>query len=117
MITHKIPGELLESATRTTNGSSSTLLCDDTDHIDVIVSVTAKAGTTPALNIKAQTRERSTDTWMDIPLGALSEITTDGAYYLPIDNGILNYFKLYYTIAGASASFTFSIRTLKRNIF
>ena len=114
---NKIRQRVLASGTRNTSGVTNSISIDDSDIVDVVVSVTAKGGSSPTLDVQAQTSDDDDLTYMDIPDGAVPQMTDIGREFITISSGIMKYIKFAYTIGGSSPSFTFDIYIIKRNKF
>lgn len=100
---------LLASAARTTSGSSAELDTSDFREVVVYLNVTAASGTTPTLDLKAQSLDPVSGVWMDVPSGGLTQKTAAGTELKVVSSGLGARLRISYTIAGTTPSFTFSI--------
>lgn len=100
---------LLASAARTTSGTSAEFDSTGFKEVAIYLNVTAASGTTPTLDLKAQSLDPVSGVWMDIPSGALTQKTAAGTELKVLSAGLGNRMRISYTIAGTTPSFTFSL--------
>jgi len=100
--------KILASAARTTSGNSENVNVGDLLEGIVLVSVSAKAGTTPNLKIYI---EVSNDLINWYPLAEFFAITDVGNYSLQIEN-FGRYIRERHDISGGSPSFTYECNFL-----
>jgi len=80
------------------------------ESLAIQVDVTAASGTTPTLDVKLQESHDGTN-WFDVPSAAATQLTAAGHALIKVDlsKGIGNYIRAYYTLAGTTPNFTFSV--------
>lgn len=110
--------QLLASAAHTASGESSGLRMDGADMAWIVVKVTAKSGTNPTIQFIAETTGDADATSADwVEVDRFPVIAAVGTYMLAISKwmGFCRFLRCSYTIAGASASFTFSLHITRDN--
>lgn len=110
------------SAARTTSGDSGTLVNrEGFPGIHIVLDITAASGTSPTLDVKVQRFDPASQKWVDLPGGAFAQKTTAGTDDLiiypgvaetanrSVSDAIAETYKVVWTIAGTTPSFTFSL--------
>lgn len=98
------------AAARTADANSAAERCDEYSVAHVTLSVTARSGTTPTLDVKLQTSANGTD-WTDLT-PAFTQVT--GSTTLPFTErktiaGLQEYVRAVWDVGGTSPSFTGSV--------
>lgn len=104
------PREVVASAARTASGDSGTLRVETpASQLNVAVDVTAVSGTTPTLDIEVEwSTDAGTTFFAADPADSLTQITAATKVVKQVAPKAPHY-RLVWTIAGASASFTFAV--------
>lgn len=102
------------SAARTTSGSAAMAVDDIGDTISIFVSVTAVSGTTPTLDISIEwSPDGATWAQAETPDTFAQIIATKNVVKSFTDKA--RYFRVVWTIAGTTPSFTFSVLAYETN--
>ena len=102
--------EMLASGARNTSGVTSGFNFEDGMELIVFAEVTAASGTTPTLDLAIQVSHDNTN-WS--ALSSFTQITGTGNSINAATN-YGKYVRISYTIAGASASFTFKLTAVRK---
>lgn len=98
------------SAARTATGSSAPVNVSTVSDAIVMLTCTAASGTTPTLDVKVQA-SADTITWYDEGT-SFTQITAASTPAVKKLTGLGLYIRYFWTIAGTTPSFTFSIQTV-----
>src|SRR4051812_7515548 len=93
------------SAARTATGTSTAFNVEDAESLEATLTVSARSGTTPTLDVTLETSIDDGTTWDTV--GAFSQFTntgSDGHVFGPLGDKC----RWKWTIAGTTPSFTFS---------
>lgn len=75
-----------------------------------ILDSNAGTGTSPTLNVKAQTSYDDGSSWVDIPSGAFTQVTTSASLQIKVYDNVGDIIRFEWTIGGsASPTFTFGV--------
>jgi len=103
--------EILNNDVITSNGSSEPINVADYSEARLFVIISSVSGVTPSLNVKIQSQEPVSLTWVDI--ANMSPITTTGAYTIPLSNmGLV--IRIAWTVGGTSPSFTATMSLVRK---
>lgn len=94
------------SAARTASGAGSVFNTESATALEATLTVSARSGTTPTLDVKLQTSIDDGSTWSDVK--AFSQKTNTGSEGL-VFAGLGDKCKWVWTIGGTTPSFTFAI--------
>lgn len=112
---------VLASAVRTSTANSDDQVNRFARGVRLYLDVTAASGTTPTLDVKVQTKDPVSSTYIDLPGAAFSQKTTTGSDDLTIYPGVAETanetvsdalsrtWRVVATIGGTTPSFTFSV--------
>lgn len=105
-------GSVLASAARTATGNSSDVKLNAGSKIALYLDVTAASGTTPTLDVTVKAKDPASGKYFTI--GSFSQKTAAASEAIFIGGGsdvefAVNTFRVEYTIAGTTPSFTFSV--------
>ncbi len=98
--------KILESSARTTNGNSGNIQASGGESIRAQLNVTTASGTSPTLNVLI---EDTLDGINYNTIAAFTQKTAAGREVLNITTPFSETLRVSWTIAGASASFSFSV--------
>ena len=113
-------GQVQASGARTTSGFSATQINRDCTGVVLEISTTANSGTDQTLVVKVQGSTNGTD-WYDIPGASTPTINSNGDTFLTVRPGVTvvanssvaqaipRLWRVAWTIAGTTPSFTFSV--------
>ena len=105
---------LIPSAARTTSGSAAATVDDLGDTVSVWVSVTAVSGTTPTLDISVEWSPDGTTWAASEPADSFTQITAAKNVVKSFTDKA-KFYRVVWTIAGTTPSFTFSILAYETN--
>ncbi len=111
MMAFAAPREVVASAARTTTGTSSAITLDGLgEDVSLAVDVTAASGTTPTLDMTIEWSHDGGTTWMTAdPPDAFTQITA-AAKKTKVFAAKAPTYRVRWTIAGTTPSFTFQVR-------
>lgn len=96
------------SGTQATSSNSGTLDSEGFGCISSTINVTAASGTTPTLDIQMEVSDDGSN-WRQVY--TVERIITTGVKFIKAARQTARYYRLVWTIAGTTPSFTFSIQT------
>lgn len=102
--------DVVTSAARTTTGQSSAIECDRGERACVVLDVTAQSGTTPTLDVSVEWSADGTTWAVGDPADAFTQIAAATGTKAKSFTVKAPFYRLKWTIAGTTPSYTFSIR-------